>query len=546
MLRVQTRSQFIRLFGYASLQSCRSISRRPYSGGSPSWRQLIGTSDGEEDSLQTVPVHVERRDTRDATRVKSQGPNPPLRNKKAVKEAYIALGSNVGHRVHNIESACRLMSANGTVRVVDTGLLYETEPMYHLNQGTFINTVVIVQTELQPLELLHFLQSIEKRLGREKTIVNGPRSIDLDILYYGGDTIYLPELQVPHPRILERSFVLWPLRNLTGSSEYLPAPHHNVRWTQLDLEEVKMQKALVIPFGPNGLFLRPALSSSRASLMAILNVTPDSFSDGGAHEGDGLLSLVANAASTSTIIDVGGQSTRPGAEMICVQEELDRVIPAIQQIRKHPFLAPNLVISIDTFRADVARAALNAGAHIVNDISGAYEEPSILEAVAQNGATIILGHARGQVKTMHDPAIRAELGAEEVMNALQERVTRAVGQHMFRWRIWVDPGFGFSKTKSSNLRLLRDMQKSYRVPDGDKSNSSQLSFLPWVAGFSRKAFIGSTINVEEPNQREMGNAVALAATVMNGFDIIRVHDPLAMKQALDMANALWRSEDCLR
>lgn len=282
--------------------------------------------------------------------------------------------------------------------------------------------------------------------------------------------------------------------------------------------------------------LEPLASRRATVVMSILNVTPDSFSDGGQNataDVDTLKHVVRNhIASGATIIDVGGQSSRPNAPDVTAEEEIRRILPAIDAIRSLPEAA-GIAISVDTYRAAVAEAATEAGAHIVNDISAGMLDPDMLSTVARLGCTYIMMHMRGTPATMmSEENCSYPNGLIPTINAeMSERVDAAVAAGVRRWRIILDPGVGFSKTTDQNLQILSSMR--FRAVD-------KLKRLPWLVGTSRKSFIGKITGVEEPMERVWGTAATVTAAVRSGADIVRVHDVAEMAKVVKMADAMYR------
>lgn len=283
--------------------------------------------------------------------------------------------------------------------------------------------------------------------------------------------------------------------------------------------------------------LGPILSRSPTRpthIMAIMNLTPDSFSDGGLHgttPSSLLPTLKAYLSAGASIIDIGGQSTRPGAPQISADEEMSRVLPAIRLIRsQHSF--DSIAISIDTYRASVAEAAVIAGANIVNDVSAGRMDQDMLPTVARLGCTVILMHMRGTPETMTTQTAYPGGVIEGVATELQERIHEAEEAGIRRWRIMLDPGIGFAKNQAQNLELLRRF--------AELRDSKALVGLPWVVGASRKRFIGKITGVKTASRRAWGTASAVAAAVQGGADIVRVHDVEEMTQVAKMADAIWR------
>ena len=262
----------------------------------------------------------------------------------------------------------------------------------------------------------------------------------------------------------------------------------------------------------------------RVLIMGILNVTPDSFSDGGRFlSPDAAVErALAMEKEGADIIDVGGESSRPGAEPVPVEEELRRVLPVLERLRGKL----RIPISIDTTKAEVAEAALRAGASIVNDISALRFDPAMAPLVAKFGAGLVLMHMLGTPKTMQQ-APHYEDVVTEVRDFLAERAQYAQSQGIPREAIAVDPGIGFGKTVEHNLELLR------RLPE-----LVELGF-PVLVGPSRKSFIGAILGfgVEE---RLEGTLAACAVAVVRGADILRVHDVKEVRRAADLALHLRR------
>lgn len=265
---------------------------------------------------------------------------------------------------------------------------------------------------------------------------------------------------------------------------------------------------------------------TRTYVLGILNTTPDSFSDGG--EFNTVATAIAQArkmiAAGADMLDVGGQSTRPGAATISLTEELERTIPVIAAIRQE-FDIP---LSIDTTRASVAEAALEAGADVINDISGGTYDPQILVTAARLQAPIILMHLRGTPQTMQQLTDYDDL-IGEMQDFFAQQVDRAQQQGVFPPHIMLDPGIGFAKTASQNLMLLRQL-----------ATFNALGF-PLLVGPSRKSFIGKILGQPDPKQRVWGTGAACVAAIAGGADMIRVHDVAEMVQVCRVADAIWRS-----
>jgi 2-amino-4-hydroxy-6-hydroxymethyldihydropteridine diphosphokinase / dihydropteroate synthase len=273
-------------------------------------------------------------------------------------------------------------------------------------------------------------------------------------------------------------------------------------------------------------------------IMAILNLTPDSFSDGNIHSSTNMETREETIRdfikSGATIIDIGGQSTRPNAEEVSPEEELERILPAINHIRSMPE-AENVAISVDTFYARVAEEAIAAGADIINDVTGGEADPLMLATAAKLQKTIILMHMRGTPKTMTKLTDYPGGVINGVGKELFQRVEAAKAAGILPWRIILDPGIGFAKTQEQNLELLRRLDELRLYKD--------LEGFPWLVGTSRKGFIGKITEVKNARDRAWGTAAAVTASIKGGADIVRVHDVAEMAQVAKMATAIFRVED---
>ena len=263
----------------------------------------------------------------------------------------------------------------------------------------------------------------------------------------------------------------------------------------------------------------------RTYLMGVLNVTPDSFSDGG--EFNTPAAALAQAqqlvAAGADIIDVGGQSTRPGAAEISLEEELERVLSVLQVLRQE---IP-VPISVDTTRAGVARAAVEAGADLINDISGGTFDPDMLPTVAGLGIPLVLMHIRGTPQTMQKLTGYQDL-IGEIYQFLESQISVAIACGIDRNRIIIDPGIGFAKNYDQNLEIFR------RLPAFRSLN------CPILVGPSRKSFIGRILNQPDPKLRIWGTAAVCCAAIAGGADILRVHDVKDMQDVCRVADALCR------
>lgn len=259
------------------------------------------------------------------------------------------------------------------------------------------------------------------------------------------------------------------------------------------------------------------LDLSRPIVMGILNVTPDSFSDGGQYTQSNLAVTHAQKMVNdgATIIDVGGESTRPGAAKVSIEQELERVIPVIESIRR----ACDVVISVDTSKAEVMTAAINAGAGMVNDVR-ALQSPGALQAAAQSTAAVCLMHMQGQPENMQNSPQYGDI-TEDIITFLAARVDACLDAGIDKQQLLVDPGFGFGKTTQQNYTLVRKLDRFSRLG------------LPLLVGVSRKSMIGAVIE-REPSQRLAASIALALITAQKGAAILRVHDVAETVDALKM------------
>lgn len=257
-------------------------------------------------------------------------------------------------------------------------------------------------------------------------------------------------------------------------------------------------------------------------IMGVLNVTPDSFSDGGHYfsKEDAVKQALELEAEGADIIDIGGESTRPYAERVSLEQELERVIPVIEGIRE----AVKVPISIDTYKAQVARRALDAGASIINDISALRFDPEMVSVAAEAEVPLILMHMKGTPGDMQDNPVYADLMGE-ITDFFREIIEKAEKGGIARDMLILDPGIGFGKSFDHNLEIIRDLKK--------------LSILdrPLLLGSSRKAFIGNILD-NEPDERDTGTMATLSAGILNGAHIVRVHNVRMAKETVRVMDAI--------
>jgi 2-amino-4-hydroxy-6-hydroxymethyldihydropteridine diphosphokinase/dihydropteroate synthase len=411
-------------------------------------------------------------------------------------DVYLGLGSNLGDRRDNVARALRALAAHGLdlVRVsplVESPALLPDDAPAEWNEP-FLNLVAHCRSDAQPHDILAGLKEIERALGRQDRGRWAPRPIDLDLLLYGAETIATERLRVPHPGLTERAFVLTPLAAL--------APH------------------LVIPGQGSKTVLEHARFGRRhlPIWMGIVNLTPDSFSDGG-ELGD--LAAVERhvrelVGAGAAIADLGAESTRPGATPLTADEEWARLEPALGRVvdrYRDDVLRPRF--SVDTYHVATARRALALGADIVNDVSGLTAEPMI-ELAATTGAEFVAMHNLGVPadKTRTLPADQDPAAAVE--SWLEQRIAEWRRGGVDLARVVFDPGIGFGKNALQSLRILRNVERLHRFN------------LRLLVGHSRKSFMHH-VAAAERGDRDLFTVGASLKLCDAGVDILRVHNVAA-------------------
>jgi dihydropteroate synthase len=265
--------------------------------------------------------------------------------------------------------------------------------------------------------------------------------------------------------------------------------------------------------------------SSRTHLMGILNVTPDSFSDGGRFlkVEDAIRCGIKMAEEGADIIDIGGESTRPGSDSITIEEELSRVIPVIEALHKEA----DAPISIDTYKSEVAKKALDAGAEMINDISALRFDPKVKEVATEYQVPVVLMHIKGTPKNMQENPYYEDV-IKEIIEYLRESIQLAKDAKVREENIIIDPGIGFGKRLEDNLNILKNLKKF------------SILNCPILVGPSRKSFIGKILDLPVEERLE-GSLAALAVAIMNGANIVRVHDVKESKRVVGLVDAVLKA-----
>ncbi|KAI8461830.1 Dihydropteroate synthase-like protein [Phakopsora pachyrhizi] len=433
--------------------------------------------------------------------------------------------------------------------------------MYLIDQPKFLNAACKISTPLNPLDLLKTIKRIEEGQGRiisqtsKEYVPNGPRPIDLDILLYNQNIIDLENLKIPHVGLNSREFVLRPLNDISGDSIHpvlqkpislLLSELKRLTGSSTSSSDVKRIHPISFP-GYQTLEL-----TKRTHLMSIVNCTPDSFSDPGKSFSlnDAITNSLRHVEQGADIIDIGGMSTRPNAMDVPIEEEIRRTVPVIEALRRDHHLKAH--ISIDTFRSETAEAAVRAGATIINDVSGGMADPRMSSTVARLGVPYVMMHMRGDPKTMVRMSSYEQddvLGG--VRRELRLRLKSSIEAGIKRWNVILDPGIGFAKDLRGNCILIDSLDKL--CPDDDeihvKNGSDErwspdpLKGLPILVGPSRKRFIGQLLSQpvsdhQPEKDRLMGTVAVCVESVLKGARIIRVHDTLQIKQAIQVIDGI--------
>ena len=409
---------------------------------------------------------------------------------KQAADVYISLGSNLGNRLKNLEQAVEEIKKTG-IFITKTASVYETPAL--LTQKApkdwnkpFLNTVIQVQYEQSPLQLLRILKNIEKKMGREGILKWAPRIIDLDILLFRKEVIDTAHLTIPHPELTKRNFVLTPLKEMNPSLK-IPGTNKTV------LEFFRRLKVKI------------------PTWMHILNITPDSFSDGNQLNLNNFKPILKTISDHNiNIVDLGAESTRPGAVSISPNKEWQRLAPYIEiflDFYKGKTFRPRL--SIDTYHPQTALKALDKGVDIINDVSGF--SPEMGAYIKDTNAEYILMHSLTVPANPENTLPVNKNPIEEIKKWLNQKLEILSKHGVPLNRIIFDPGIGFGKTAEQSLEILKHIEQFHHLP------------LRILVGHSRKSFI-KIFSSDKPQQRDP-ESIGISVFLLNkGVDILRVHE----------------------
>ena len=408
-------------------------------------------------------------------------------------------------RAHFLREALRLLDAR--LEIVKVSALYESDAM--LPDGApaawgkpFLNLCLACETPLEPGRLLDEVKTIERRLGRKAAERWAPREIDIDLLAYEGVALESEQLTLPHPGLLERPFALLPFADVAPDFRLgdRRAAELARKWQMVSVEEV--------PF-------RTRRSKEKlVELMGILNATPDSFSDGGRTREQIVETAKILVASGAVILDLGAESTRPGAAVVSSEEEwlrLEPLVPALRELRTND--GRRVRLSVDTRHADVARRAIAAGADWINDVSGGDDE-EMLSVVAEAGVAYVFMHHLGV-----PPSNKNHLVGDAVENLvkwLRAKTETMVGRGLARERLIFDPGIGFGKTLEQTFDVFRNAHLLRRA-------AHELG-VRLLIGHSRKSFLARAIGEKPAAERDAETVAISGILAAKGVDYLRVHD----------------------
>lgn len=459
----------------------------------------------------------------------------PTKSTKPVTDVldlcFIAIGTNLGQRARNICEAIDKISEISNVRRIS--FLYETPAAYVTDQPAFLNCAIAVDTSLSAQEMLTQLKRIEEEMGRKPSFRFGPRLIDLDIIAMGQTTVDLPDLIVPHTSMHERAFVLVPLLDICPSKWVHPKRGITLsdmveKLPNKDILDVRRVVPVPMKDGTETCMLVDERAPTR--LFGVLNVTPDSFSDGGQYVDPNVAKKAAlemMSADATVIVDIGGESTKPDSAPVSVDEELSRVGPVISTISdylKQEKLQGRRLMSIDTNKVEIARKACELGCNILNDVyatsrfySDRKAQGDMIELVKEAKVPWIMMHCRGKAETMNqcsqfDEGRVVEQIAEEMLPAIKDAISGGV----MPWQIVVDPGVGFSKRGEQNVEICRHLSEFKSLVGG----------FPLLVGVSRKRFLGSILGreKEDPKTRDDAGNALVPLFIDSGVSFIRVHN----------------------
>jgi dihydropteroate synthase/2-amino-4-hydroxy-6-hydroxymethyldihydropteridine diphosphokinase len=443
------------------------------------------------------------------------------------ERVYLGIGSNLGDRLGNIIQAQAALAPQ--IRLLRASSIYETPPWGYNDQPAFLNQVLEVETELAPQALLTRLKEIEADMGRVKNFRYGPRSIDLDVLFYGEQVLESERLSIPHPMLAERSFVLVPLAELAPNLF-----HPLLKRSVSELLTERPDRAEIVLYQPNPTSAWPRWGE-RTYVMGILNITPDSFSGDGLLQQDRPVSAALAQARQfvqdgAAILDLGAESSRPGSSTVDAITEIARIQPILAALREEALPA---IISVDTYKAESAETCLRSGAPWINDIWGLKADPELAAVIAAHHAGVVIMHNRSNWQDVQNlgglgktySGVHYNDIIDDIKSELGESLEIASKAGIAQDKIILDPGIGFGKNLHDNLAIINRLDEIKKMG------------FPILIGPSRKSFIAQALDLPVEERLE-GTAAAVALGIAHGADIVRVHDVRQMARVAKMSDAI--------
>lgn len=437
---------------------------------------------------------------------------------------YIGLGANLdssfGTPPQTLKHLIKTLPKYG-IMVLKISRFFKNPAWPDPNDPAYTNACIEIETQYSPQDLMAQLLEIEEKYGRKRSVPNAPRPLDLDIIDYKGRCLDEENLTVPHKGMHERASVLLPLFDIA------PNWQHPISKTPLydlmdDLPD--KDKSQTIPTSHiHHLF------GNESVLMGILNVTPDSFHDGGAYNAldQSLVHAHEMIQEGAKIIDIGGESTRPGADIVPIDEEINRVVPVIKALSSD-IKNQDITLSIDTRNAKTMEAALDAGATMINDVSALTHDPNSIDVAGAFDGPVCLMHMIKDPKSMQNKPTYKDV-CTEVKETLSAHMTQCIKAGIAPERLIIDPGIGFGKTLEHNLSLLKNIDLFHDLG------------APIMLGVSRKSFIEKICPNTPSQDRLPGSLSSSLYAYSKGVQIFRTHDVAETKQAFDVFSAIEKS-----
>lgn len=434
----------------------------------------------------------------------------------------LGIGSNVADREMYLRLAVVALRSHFTVK--KTSPIYESDAL--LPEGApqawdtpYLNMAVACETSGSPDDVLQCLKLIEKNIGREAGGRWGPRVIDIDILAWGDTVCDLPHLKIPHVGLAERPFALWPLADLTPDWTFPVSGLHYGKTARNLCTAWGSRFAKKAPFKTHQI----NASIDSAQLVAAINITPDSFSDGGEYVdvNKAIARIDQCLAEGATVIDIGAESTRPGATLISAEEEWSRLAPVLAAIKERCDIP---VLSIDTRKASVAKKALSYGVKCLNDVGG-FDDPAMRELAAHSDVDIVVMHHLGVPANKDEVIALCESPVSVVYTWGLEKIKQLEAAGIDRSRIIFDVGIGFGKNAEQSACLLKNISVFHELG------------VRLFVGHSRKSFLNLITDLSFA-ERDLETAVISTHLAKHGVHYIRIHNVGVNQRALNAAKAI--------